>query len=493
MHFSLRAARSGRVRTDEWSTAQVASASGSTCADAWDGALVRTFRRNAVDALHPLRDGRSRIVCRNAGWSKTCAFHDVVVDFAKMKDVVKRRPQKTRIFPTGKSLERVFGDGFLTVRGKAPKEPLDYIPALEPRASPGDSACDVSVDEPTLAYGHDARWNAGHTVSDLLQVALARWIYGGRLQNFLFVDGLKPHTANFRDAPHKFFDLYDATFRNVLRAQQFANASKVCFRELVAPLTPRPELFWDGWERDRACSFVAPSALLQRFNLESRHALGKRYGLEEAPPSRTTISVLIVDRKASANKDRHLADLETLAAALRAAADGTFAVRVEDLAAMSLEEQFRLLESTDVLVGAHGAGIAWGAWQLPLGAPTCCGVVELFPPGRYDQVRGHGNFARALGYAYARRPVRLRALGAEGVATVARDVVGVVDKIRARPACVRGEALGAGAPFLEEPPAVVGPAVEHYQDFYVGSFSEVLKKRRPRLPREAEKRAPREF
>ena len=94
------------------------------------------------------------------------------VDFAKMKDVVKRRPQKTRIFPTGKSLERVFGDGFLTVRGKAPKEPLDYIPALEPRASPGDSACDVSVDEPTLARGRRAGTGRGAAAS-------ASWIFRG--------------------------------------------------------------------------------------------------------------------------------------------------------------------------------------------------------------------------------------------------------------------------------------------------------------------------
>ena len=63
-------------------------------------------------------------------------------------------------------------------------------------------------------------------------------------------------------------------------------------------------------------------------------------------------------------------------------------------------------------VGVHGAGVPWATSQLPLGTATCCGVVELFPPGQYKGIRGHGNFARSLGFEFSQRDIPANKLGA---------------------------------------------------------------------------------
>ena len=156
--------------------------------------------------------------------------------------------------------------------------------------------------------------------------------------------------------------------------------------------------------------------------------------------------VLVVDRaRAGTNAGgRALADVPALVAALGARA-GVAAV-ARDLAAMPLGAQFAAFENASVVVGVHGAGVPWATLQMPLGAPHCCGVVELYPPGAYSTIRGHGNLARALGFEFARVAIPQNRLGAAGVADVVRAVRAIAARLRARPTCVRAEAVGARAP-----------------------------------------------
>ena len=47
------------------------------------------------------------------------------------------------------------------------------------------------------------------------------------------------------------------------------------------------------------------------------------------------------------------------------------------------------------------AGIAQ-LTHLPLGAPRCCGVLEIFPQSEWTPARGYGNMARKMGFYYDR-------------------------------------------------------------------------------------------
>ena len=59
------------------------------------------------------------------------------------------------------------------------------------------------------------------------------------------------------------------------------------------------------------------------------------------------------------------------------------------------------MNSTDLLVAMHGAGVSHLA-HLPLGDPNCCGVIEIFPASEWTPARGYGNMARRLGFHHDR-------------------------------------------------------------------------------------------
>jgi hypothetical protein len=49
----------------------------------------------------------------------------------------------------------------------------------------------------------------------------------------------------------------------------------------------------------------------------------------------------------------------------------------------------------------HGAGIA-NSMHMPIGTRFCCGVIEIFPQGEFQNIRGYGNMARRMGHHYER-------------------------------------------------------------------------------------------
>ncbi|KKY36514.1 hypothetical protein UCDDA912_g03424 [Diaporthe ampelina] len=98
----------------------------------------------------------------------------------------------------------------------------------------------------------------------------------------------------------------------------------------------------------------------------------RHYGLEERPASdvrqRPTITVV---QRGSTRKFR---DFDGLMEKMHAQHPG-YAINVVDLALMGKREQIALLQSTDVLVGHHGAGMSYVMFMRPDSA-----VVEILPP-----------------------------------------------------------------------------------------------------------------
>lgn len=96
------------------------------------------------------------------------------------------------------------------------------------------------------------------------------------------------------------------------------------------------------------------------------------YGIDERPASdvREKPTITVVQRGST----RKFRDFESLMEKMHAQHPG-YAINVVDLALMGKREQIALLQSTDVLVGHHGAGMSYVMFMRPDSA-----VVEILPP-----------------------------------------------------------------------------------------------------------------
>lgn len=96
------------------------------------------------------------------------------------------------------------------------------------------------------------------------------------------------------------------------------------------------------------------------------------YGLDERPSSdvREKPTITVVQRGST----RKFRDFGVLMEKMHAQHPG-YAINVVDLALMGKKEQIALLQSTDVLVGHHGAGMSYVMFMRPDSA-----VVEVLPP-----------------------------------------------------------------------------------------------------------------
>jgi hypothetical protein len=145
--------------------------------------------------------------------------------------------------------------------------------------------------------------------------------------------------------PLNYIRHYEKSFKTILKAIDF-NASKVCFKRLIFQPMPVVLYTWDGWWQDMACSSVGPSSLFQRWNLLIR----QNYGLltTENMPTNTKMRVLLVIRKSSKSDDikyisRVFANEDEIVSSLSKISG--IELVVQDLAAISFEEQVKLLAS----------------------------------------------------------------------------------------------------------------------------------------------------
>lgn len=234
------------------------------------------------------------------------------------------------------------------------------------------------------------------------------------------------------------------SFRRILKASDFADTkAKVCFKRLL--MQPRPVLQFHADDpkcptdsanlgaalqasngalgasissNNQAQALAHPgagaSALFQRWNLQIR----QNYGLlrYETMPTISAMQILLVVRTppvSGPNTTHVLSRMYTNTAEIRSslqafiqqrsAADPSLrtTLAVHDFLSVPFAEQVRLIASSSIVIGMHGAGIA-SSMHMAVGTKYCCGVIEIFPEGEFKSIRGYGNMARRMGHYYER-------------------------------------------------------------------------------------------
>lgn len=217
------------------------------------------------------------------------------------------------------------------------------------------------------------------------------------------------------------FRHYAVNFRRVMRAVDFEADSTICFKRLV--MQPRPPIPFvrEGWSHDLPCSFNGPNSLYQRWNVAIRQGLGM-LDRKETIPTQHELRILLLVRSIGSERanipnavtSRVMVNIAEIQAAIEQLAKEKQAkLIVQDLSLISFEEQVRLIGNSSIIVGMHGAGIA-SSVHLPIGTKYCCGVLEMFPHGDFQSVRGYGNIARQMGHHYNRLDLLPENTGASG-------------------------------------------------------------------------------
>ena len=187
------------------------------------------------------------------------------------------------------------------------------------------------------------------------------------------------------------------------------------------------------------CSFVGPSSLFQRWNMQIRN----NYGLlkPEAIPTNEKISILLILRsigKHSEGQETRVFRNTPAISKMLEEFEGVQLV-IKDLATIGFEEQIKLIASSSLLIGMHGAGIA-SSMHMAVGSKYCCGVIEIFPQGEFKPIRGYGNMARRMGHHYERLELSSKESHGDGgevpVDKLKELTKSVLDRIRGKPSCV---------------------------------------------------------
>jgi hypothetical protein len=289
----------------------------------------------------------------------------------------------------------------------------------------------------------------GHSMSDFMNVWTMLWLSGTALSSksisFLNIDAIRMG-HNYHDKINQFFMHYQLNFYRILSASQYPKGSKVCFKTLI--FQPQPVLLftWDGWWQDMKCSFIGPSSLFQRWNLQIRKNMKllptKKTNTHQEQSSienKDIIKILFVVRKNDVGgykyAQRVFGNEQELSDMLKKIPQTEVIVR--DLADLSFSEQVTLISQVHILIGMHGAGIA-NSMHMGIGRPLCCGVVEIFPPGEFMPIRGYGNMARRMGHRYVRLELQETGGGKTIVSPekLRAKVVKIIEDVKVQPSCV---------------------------------------------------------
>lgn len=427
----------------------VAQGQNPACDDSWGDAQITSWKRKkTAEMCANSPEYTSRITCRESrSLARACVFDNALLDFSKLTNV--KRP--------GRSDTRKWDAGFIGTHCDANlHQHLNYYHFIAPTAVPPATTtrtapqCDYVLNRTVVIYGHDDAKNLGHTMSDFMNVWAMLWLAGlgthAKDLVFLNTDAIR-EGHNYYDELGALQTHYDKQFHSVLKAHDFYSQDRprVCVKRLLVQPQPVILFTWDGWWQDMKCSFVGPSSLFQRWNVQIRHIYGLLPGMEHAQDAMQGLStpqqsgvtrVLLVKRVVSKRgaapmyTSRVIANFDAVVDTLQTAfRDSKVEIIVQDLAVLSFEAQVRLVASVDILVGIHGAGIP-SAMHMSIGQrPACCGVLEIFPQGEFAPIRGYGNMARRMGLRYERWALEGRASGSHGVTLPVDQVVQKVQSL----------------------------------------------------------------
>ena len=187
------------------------------------------------------------------------------------------------------------------------------------------------------------------------------------------------------DRTEQFDDLWNIVTGNLaLRRSDLVPGT--CYGNVVIPLAGSSSPFWQAlieivYHETCRTTFLMNAFLRRVFD---HYAIKPRPAIDfQAEPT-----ITIIDRRTR----RKLYDQEALVEAVRTRYPNS-TVRVEDLATLSFRQQIELVQSTDVLVGHHGAGMAHVLFM-----PIDSAVVEYLPP--WFPIGGFRSIGRMRGLAY---------------------------------------------------------------------------------------------
>lgn len=179
-----------------------------------------------------------------------------------------------------------------------------------------------------------------------------------------------------------FFDLW--TMFTGLSPLRLGDDTTLTSSKVVVPLPGASNPVWAGDWVDIPCN---GSSLLEVF---SKRVL-EHYQIPVDRPRKTQLTLTLIDRRST----RQLRNQSTYVAGLRERFPD-IKIHLIDFAAISFLDQIRLVRSTDLLVGVHGAGLTHEMF-LPRGST----IVEILPPTL--DYKGFANMAKLLGHQYFSR------------------------------------------------------------------------------------------
>ncbi|KAL9094511.1 MAG: hypothetical protein Q9165_003070 [Trypethelium subeluteriae] len=157
-----------------------------------------------------------------------------------------------------------------------------------------------------------------------------------------------------------------------------------CYDRVIIPNPGASNPLWQGdWEPRRCTN----STLLETF----RRRIYRQFRVAEPDPEpkpEDGLTVTLIDRRQTRhldNQDYYIKKLHERFPKLH--------IQTLDLWAISFEEQLRILRSTNILVGTHGAGLTSSIFIPPRSS-----VVEILPPNFWH--KGFRNLAQLRGHRY---------------------------------------------------------------------------------------------
>lgn len=414
-----------------------------SCDASWGDETVANWIKSTVDSIKCKPGSSSSVTCRdNENGDRQCTFKNAQINFAYMYDSPRPAPAVT---PSKK-----FKKGFFSVDCR--HETADNFLKFEHLYSSAlpTQKCDYVINGTVLLYSHDDIRNLGHTMNDIMNVYLLRWLHRiARHSNritFLNIDSFNLGHNHYDTISNPFYSMYNRTFDLMVRGRDFGTKT-LCMQNVIMQSSPPKFFVWDSWFRDHDCTFRGPSTLFQRYNLEVRSGFGFLKENENLKTNKK-IRVLMLVRKQSKNlwgdsqtSRNHLnqpeVDEVVNATLLEAYPDAVYeSVSFEQI---SFDKQMEILSETTILIGMHGAGITQGL-HMPIGTKYCCGVIEIFPSGYFFPIRGHANMMRKTGIKYERLEIDSSASTSTGATipatALATLMIKMIDTIVKAPSCI---------------------------------------------------------
>lgn len=282
--------------------------------------------------------------------------------------------------------------------------------------SSSEAKCTSTVETPTLFITRYEFANLYHTMTDLYNAYQTVRMYGLSRVNIVFLDG---HSAGAMD--NLWVTLFKTTPQYVSTV-----SSGTCFKNAYAVSPGYASSLWIKTMEHSTCPKSPYVKDFSRFVLES---YGLDATLQKPAFSGSVVQILLVLRRPYASHPRmvprqitrQMANSDDILKALKGLCNVN--VTVVSFEKMTLLEQLRAVNSADIVVGIHGAGMSHVLFTRPN-----AGVVEVKPSGMSE----HNHFKLFSAY---RGDVQYRFTGASsdkpsiGVTAPVEQVTRVVDDL----------------------------------------------------------------